>query len=116
MIATAAIIVAGSLVLCSTPAAHAEQAPAPSGATAPDKPAQIEHGRKMFIGAGCGWCHEGGGRTAGRCPQLMNDPHDDDFLISRIATGSPEKMPPYGQVLSVDDIQAIMAYIRDLKP
>src|ERR1043166_1756397 len=101
----AAAIVAGSLVLCSTPAGcAAEQAPAQSGAAAPDKSAQIERGRKVFIGAGCGWCHEGGGRTAGRGPQLMNDPHDDDFLISRIATGSPEKMPPYGQVLPVDDI------------
>ena len=46
----------------------------------------------------------------------MNDPKDDDALISRIATGSAGRMPAYGEALSMDDIQAFMAYIRDLKP
>ena len=46
----------------------------------------------------------------------MDDPHDDDFLISRIATGLPGRMPAFGQTLPIDDIQAIIAYIRNLKP
>jgi mono/diheme cytochrome c family protein len=93
-------------------ASGAEQVPAPAG----DKTAQIERGSQAFIANGCGWCHANGGRKEGRCPQLMDDPHDDDFLINRIATGSPGRMPSFGQSLQIEDVQAIIAYIRNLKP
>ena len=96
----------------SAPASCAETTPAPAGDTA----TQIERGSQAFIANGCGWCHENGGRKTGRGPQLMEDPHDDDFLMSRIATGSPGRMPSFGQALPFDDIQAIIAYIRNLKP
>ena len=78
--------------------------------------AQIERGSQAFIANGCGWCHAAGGRKEGRCPQLMDDAHDDDFLMTRIATGSPGRMPAFGQSLPIEDIQAIIAYIRNLKP
>ena len=97
----------------SVPASAAEQAPAPA---ASDKTAQIERGSQAFIANGCGWCHANGGRKEGRCPQLMDDPHDDDFLINRIATGSPGRMPSFGQSLPIEDLQAIIVYIRNLKP
>jgi mono/diheme cytochrome c family protein len=87
-------------------------APAASG----DAAAQIERGSQAFAANGCGWCHQNGGRAIGRGPQLMNDPHDDDFLMSRIATGLPGRMPAFGQALPFEDIQAIIAYIRNLKP
>ena len=93
------------------PASGAEQTPADG-----DKTGQIERGSELFIGNGCGWCHENGGRKAGRCPQLMDDAHDDDFLMNRIATGSPGRMPSFGQALQIEDIHAIIAYIRNLKP
>ena len=110
-------LVAGlaSFVTCgciSVPASGAEQTPAPAG----DKTAQIERGSQAFIANGCGWCHAAGGRKEGRCPQLMDDTHDDDFLVTRIATGSPGRMPAFGQSLPIEDIQAIIAYIRSLKP
>jgi mono/diheme cytochrome c family protein len=97
----------------SVPASAAEPAPAP---TANDKAAQIERGSQAFIANGCGWCHANGGRKEGRCPQLMDDTHDDDFLINRIATGSAGRMPSFGQSLPIEDIQAIIVYIRNLKP
>ena len=81
-----------------------------------DKAAQIERGSQAFIANGCGWCHANGGRKEGRCPQLMDDAHDDNFLMTRIATGSPGRMPAFGQSLQIEDIQAIIAYIRNLKP
>ena len=96
------------------PASCAEPTPAP--AAAGDTAAQIERGSQAFIANGCGWCHENGGRKTGRAPQLMDDPHDNDSLMSRIATGSPGRMPAFGQALPIDDIQAIIAYIRNLKP
>jgi mono/diheme cytochrome c family protein len=97
----------------SVPASGGEPTPAP---VAPDQTAQIERGSQLFIGNGCGWCHGNGGRKVGRGPQLMDDAHDDDFLITRIATGSPGRMPSFGQALPIEDIQAIIAYIRNLKP
>jgi mono/diheme cytochrome c family protein len=98
----------------SGPANCAERTPTP--AAAGDRAAQIESGSRAFIANGCGWCHENGGRKTGRAPQLMDDPHDDDFLMSRIATGSPGRMPAFGQALPIEDIHAIITYIRNLKP
>jgi mono/diheme cytochrome c family protein len=89
----------------------AEQAPAPS-----QDADQVAHGKVLFISNGCGWCHEGGGRKAGKCPQLMNSSRDDDFMISRIVGGSPGKMPAFGQQFTDTDIRAILAYIRSLQP
>jgi mono/diheme cytochrome c family protein len=97
----------------SVPASGAEQAPSPA---AGDKAAQIERGSLAFIANGCGWCHANGGRKEGRCPQLMDDIHDDNFLMTRIATGSPGRMPAFGQSLQIEEIQAIIVYIRNLKP
>jgi mono/diheme cytochrome c family protein len=112
-------LLAGSVSLAaacgciSGPANSAEQTPAPA---AGDKAAQIERGSQAFIANGCGWCHADGGRKEGRCPQLMDDTHDDNFLMTRIATGSPGRMPAFGQSLPIEDIQAIITYIRNLKP
>ena len=52
----------------------------------------------------------------GSCPQLMDTPRDDEFIISLIAVGSPGKMPPFGEALTEADINALLAYIRSLKP
>lgn len=84
--------------------------------TTADPAAQIARGRTLFISYGCGWCHEDGGRKAGRCPQLMGTERDDNFIVSRIAAGSPGKMPAFGTALSAEDVQALLAYIRSLKP
>jgi|SRR5947209_709275 len=99
----------------SRPASCAEEAtsaPAAGG----DASAAIERGSQAFISNGCGWCHQNGGRSTGRGPQLMDDSHDDNFLMSRIASGSPGRMPAFGQAIPFEDIQAIVAYIRSLKP
>lgn len=95
------------------PARAAETASPPSPT---DAAAQIAHGKTLFISYGCGWCHEDGGRKAGKCPQLMNTPRDDEFIISLIAVGSPGKMPAFGEALTEADIHALLLYIRSLKP
>jgi mono/diheme cytochrome c family protein len=69
-----------------------------------------------FFAGVCGWCHEGGGRREGKCPKLMGTDKSDEFIMNRIATGKPGKMPAFGGTLSVEDIQAIIHYIRNLKP
>jgi cytochrome c553 len=97
-----------------TPQIHAAEAGSPT--TPVDAAAQIAHGRTLFISYGCGWCHEDGGRKAGRCPQLMDTQRDDNFIVSRIAAGSPGKMPTFGEGLTAADIQSLLVYIRSLKP
>jgi mono/diheme cytochrome c family protein len=85
--------------------------------TAPADPAaQIARGKTLFISYGCGWCHEDGGRKAGRCPQMMGTEHNNNFILSRIAAGSAGKMPAFGEGLSAEDMQALLVYIRSLKP
>jgi mono/diheme cytochrome c family protein len=110
MAGVACFVMAGSYI--PVPASGAEQTSPAAG----DETAQIDRGHQAFIANGCGWCHENGGRKAGRCPQLMDDEHDDNFLMSRIATGSPGRMPSFGEALPFEDIQAIIVYIRNLKP
>lgn len=96
------------------PAARAaETAPPASSDGSADK---ILKGKRLFISYGCGWCHEDGGRKAGKGPQLMNTKRDDNFILTRIATGSPGKMPAFGAGLVAADYDALLAYIRSLKP
>jgi mono/diheme cytochrome c family protein len=64
----------------------------------------------------CGWCHTDGGRVAGKGPQLMNTARSDDFIRNRIKNGKEGAMPAFGASLNDADIDAIIHYIRDLKP
>jgi len=71
--------------------------------------------KELFAGT-CGFCHSDGGRVAGKGPQLMGDQHDDDFLRNRIKNGKPGAMPAFGATFNDQQIDAIIIYIRDLKP
>jgi mono/diheme cytochrome c family protein len=95
----------------------AETAAPTSPADAPtDAAAKIARGKTLFVSYGCGYCHEDGGRKAGKCPQLMDTQRDDNFIVSRIATGSEGKMPAFGTVLAGPDVFTLLTYIRSLKP
>lgn len=71
---------------------------------------------KRFFATTCGYCHQAGGREAGRGPALMGTTRSDEYLTNRIATGKQGKMPAYGQTLTLEQIEAIVRYIRGLKP
>jgi mono/diheme cytochrome c family protein len=64
----------------------------------------------------CGWCHNDGGREAGHGPQLMGTKRSDDYIRERIMFGKPGAMPSFSGVFTEDQIDAIIAYIRALKP
>jgi len=64
----------------------------------------------------CSFCHGDGGRAAGKAPQLMDTQRSDEFLRDRIKNGKEGAMPAFGQIFSDADIDAIIKYIRDLKP
>ena len=116
IVISAAVLAAAACGVILRPAEAAEQASAPAASAPTDTAAQVAQGKSLFISYGCGWCHEQGGRKAGRCPQLMNSPRDDAFIISRIVGGSPGRMPAFGNQLSNTDVEALLAYIHDLKP
>ena len=92
---------------CGLPAI-AQQATAPAGESTIDVP--------QLFATTCGWCHSDGGRAAGKGPQLMDTHRDDDFIRNRIKLGKEGAMPAFGQAFSDADIDAIIKYIRSLKP
>jgi mono/diheme cytochrome c family protein len=71
---------------------------------------------EQIFASGCGWCHSNGGRAAGKGPQLANSSRSDDYLRNRIKTGKEGAMPAYGSAFSDVQIDAIIKYIRSLKP
>ncbi len=84
----------------------------PQSAPAEASPNDI-NGEQMFATT-CGFCHQDGGRVAGRGPKLSKSERSDEFIIERIKKGKPGAMPEFGSVFSDGQIIAILAYIRGL--
>jgi mono/diheme cytochrome c family protein len=84
--------------------------PAPPQAEA--SPNDID-GQQMFATT-CGYCHQDGGRAAGRGPKLSKSERSDEYIIERIRKGKTGAMPAFGAVFSDGQIIAILAYIRGL--
>ena len=98
-----------ALTLCaSLPGIAFAQNKAPSSTSDLDVP--------QLFATTCGWCHSGGGRVAGKGPQLMDTKRTDDFIRNRITNGKPGGMPAFGVMFNDADIDRIIAYIRALKP
>ena len=93
--------------------AWAMPASAQPAASAPD---DATFDVQQVFASSCGWCHSDGGRTAGKGPQLANSPRGDDYLRNRIKTGKEGAMPAYGLAFNDSQIDAIIKYIRSLKP
>ncbi|MBV8199344.1 MAG: cytochrome c [Acidobacteria bacterium] len=93
--------------MSSTPAAAAPAAAQP-GAAAFDV-------NRLFATT-CGWCHSEGGRVAGKGPKLMGTSKTDQEIADRIRHGKPGAMPAFGSAFNDQQIAAIIAYIRALKP
>jgi mono/diheme cytochrome c family protein len=85
---------------------------ASSQANAQASPSDID-GQQMFATT-CGFCHQDGGRAAGRGPKLSKSERSDEFMIDRIRNGKAGAMPAFGSVFSDGQIIAILAYIRGL--
>jgi mono/diheme cytochrome c family protein len=97
-------------------AALAEDATSVQSASPQAKPeasASDINGEQMFATT-CGYCHQDGGRAAGRGPKLSKSERSDDFIIDRIKKGKPGAMPAFGSAFTDGQIIAILAYIRGL--
>ena len=74
-----------------------------------------QRGKQLFDSYGCGFCHENGGRAAGKGPQLAGTSRTDSFIVYRIKHGKEGAMPAWGKVFSDAQIGDLIAYIRSLK-
>lgn len=101
------ICVVAATIACGIPVA-AQQA-----TTAPNEPTTDVS--RLFAST-CGFCHSDGGRSAGKGPKLMDSPRSDDLIRDRIIHGKEGAMPAFGEVFSDAQIDAILNYIRSLKP
>ena len=81
-------------------------------ATSNDAPFDVD----QLFASTCGFCHSDGGRAAGKGPQLMNSPRDDEFIRNRIKNGKVGTMPAFGSTFSDAQIDQIIKHIRELKP
>jgi mono/diheme cytochrome c family protein len=77
-------------------------------------PGDALDGEKLF-GSSCGFCHQGGGRVAGRGPKLAGTQRPDEYLLNRIRVGKEGAMPAYGRAFTEPQLRALVAYIRSLK-
>jgi mono/diheme cytochrome c family protein len=97
-------------------AALAEQSTS-AGSSSPQAQAEASpndiDGEQMFATT-CGFCHQDGGRAAGRGPKLSKSERSDEFILERIKKGKMGAMPAFGSVFSDGQIIAILAYIRGL--
>lgn len=127
-----ALVAAAAAALSATTAAHAqadnkpgpmqsgrhttaaEAASAPAPGVAASSAAAFDPGQ-LFAGV-CGWCHSSGGREAGKGPKLMGTALTDGEIVYRIKMGKTGQMPAFGSALNDQQIGAVVAYIRNLKP
>jgi mono/diheme cytochrome c family protein len=71
-------------------------------------------GQQIFSNL-CGFCHQDGGRVAGRGPKLAGTDRPDDYILNRIRTGKEGAMPAYGRAFTDAQLRSLIAYIRSLK-
>jgi mono/diheme cytochrome c family protein len=82
---------------------------------AKDQPAKDDQRVKELFATTCGWCHEQGGRVAGKGPQLAGTKRSDSFITNRIKEGKEGAMPAFEGALTDRQIKGILRYIRGLK-
>jgi len=102
-----------ALAIVLTLAAVAQgQDRSPASAAAPGTDPLV--GRQIFTNL-CGFCHQDGGRAAGRGPKLAGTDRPDDYILNRIRVGKEGAMPAYGRAFSDAQLRSLVAYIRGLK-
>ncbi|WP_246186614.1 c-type cytochrome [Methylacidimicrobium tartarophylax] len=98
-----------------------------------DNPQAIAEGRKLWFSRSCNGCHGGMG-GGGMCPPVINDTwvygSEDKTLFELVKYGSVElqkkgytrigrenvvaPMPPFGSILTDDEIWKVLAYVRSI--
>jgi mono/diheme cytochrome c family protein len=78
---------------------------------AKNDPAKIDLGKAIFAER-CSHCHGPNMVNPGTItPDLRRFPDDHDRFVNTVKNGKNNRMPPWGDVLSDDDIAELWAYI-----
>lgn len=73
--------------------------------------ARIEHGKTIYAEK-CSHCHGPGMLNAGTItPDLRKFPGDNERFVHTVKQGKNNRMPPWGDILSDDDIACLWAYV-----
>lgn len=73
--------------------------------------AKVEHGKAIYAEK-CSHCHGPGMLNAGTItPDLRKFPDDHERFVTTVKQGKNNKMPPWGDILSDDDIANLWAYV-----
>src|SRR5262245_65704783 len=98
------------LTLAATVAHSQDRSETPAGPPAADPRA----GEQLFAST-CGFCHQDGGRVAGRGPKLAGTDRPDAYLLNRIRVGKEGAMPAFGRAFSEAQLRSLVTYIKSLK-
>ena len=71
--------------------------------------------KKLFAN-NCSWCHGAYGMTADKGPRLAGTEMTEEQIRERIRHGKEGYMPPFGKVLSDQEIAAFAKFIKSLTP
>lgn len=72
-----------------------------------------ENGKRLFVSAGCVYCHNGDGQGGGAAPRLAPNPNMLAFAAFVRAAREPDRMPPYtSDVLSDEQLADIYAFLQ----
>jgi mono/diheme cytochrome c family protein len=101
-------------IFAAVAAASIAQMSMPAGAQQPNAtgdPAQIDHG-KITYARKCSHCHGPNMVNSGTItPDLRAFPDDRTRFVTTVKQGKNGRMPPWGDILSEDEIADIWAYI-----
>jgi mono/diheme cytochrome c family protein len=106
------LITVGGIFALAASSGSADENGAPGTAAQTDA---AKRGEAVFLSYGCTYCHESGGRSAGKGPQLMGTARDDAFIAFRVMNGKPGRMPSFSGSIDADQLDDLIAYIRSLK-
>jgi mono/diheme cytochrome c family protein len=98
------------LILAATVAHSQDRSPTPA-----DPPGAAPQVGEQLFASTCGFCHQDGGRVAGRGPKLAGTDQPDAYLLNRIRVGKEGAMPAFGRAFSEGQLRSLLAYIRSLK-
>ena len=77
----------------------------------PAEQAKVDEGKAIYAEK-CSHCHGPGMLNAGTItPDLRRFPDDRQRFVSTVKQGKNNRMPPWGDVLSDDDIAELWAYV-----
>ena len=106
--------IAGAMALALLmPIGAVAEAAGGANSRGPDDAAQVERGRRIYSDR-CSHCHGFNMITAGTVTyDLREFPRDQEQrFFESVTNGKNNRMPPWGDVLSLDEIEAVWAYVR----